>query len=82
MEDKRYTLELRPLETPRRGWVLLKWILEKQDGVVLSGLIYVRIGTKVNFCEHGNENSDSIKCWKILYDLRKWRLFEKGSSPW
>jgi hypothetical protein len=36
----------RPLRRPRRsGWVILKLILEKQDGVVWTGLIYFRIGT-------------------------------------
>jgi hypothetical protein len=26
-------------------WIILKWILEKKDGVVRTGLIWLRIGT-------------------------------------
>jgi hypothetical protein len=33
-------------------------------------------------CEHGNEPSDSIKCWEILEWLHNWHLLKKGSSPW
>jgi hypothetical protein len=32
----------RPLERPRRGWTLLKCILERQDG---TGSIWLRIET-------------------------------------
>jgi hypothetical protein len=36
----------RPLEDPRlRGRIILKWILERQDGVVWTGLIWFRIVT-------------------------------------
>jgi hypothetical protein len=36
----------RPLERPRRRWVdNIKWILERYDGVVWTGLIWLRIGT-------------------------------------
>jgi hypothetical protein len=34
----------RPLERPS-GMMILKWILEKQDGVVWTGFIWHRIGT-------------------------------------
>jgi hypothetical protein len=27
------------------GWTILKWILERQDGMVWSGLVWLRIGT-------------------------------------
>jgi hypothetical protein len=27
------------------GWAILKWILERQDGMEWSGLIWLRIGT-------------------------------------
>jgi hypothetical protein len=27
------------------GWTILKWILERQDEIVWSGLIWLRIGT-------------------------------------
>jgi hypothetical protein len=30
-------------------------------------------------CEHGNEPSGSIKCWKIFEWLRDWRLLKKVS---
>jgi hypothetical protein len=26
------------------GWIILKWILERQDGAVWTGLIWLRIG--------------------------------------
>jgi hypothetical protein len=26
------------------GWIILKWILERYDGVVLTGSIWLRIG--------------------------------------
>jgi hypothetical protein len=26
------------------GWIILKWILERYDGMVLTGLIWLRIG--------------------------------------
>jgi hypothetical protein len=36
----------RPLGRPRRsGWIRLKWILERWDEVVWTGLIWLRIGT-------------------------------------
>jgi hypothetical protein len=43
--------------------IILKWILERQDGVVLTGLIWLRIGTSEGSYEHGNDPSGSIKCW-------------------
>jgi hypothetical protein len=33
------------------------------------------------FCEHGNEPSDSIKCWEVLERLQNWGLLRKGSAP-
>jgi hypothetical protein len=33
-------------------------------------------------CEHGNESSGSIKCWKVLEELHNWQLLKKGSGPW
>jgi hypothetical protein len=35
----------RPLKRPRREGILLRWILERYDGVVWTGLIWLRIGT-------------------------------------
>jgi hypothetical protein len=31
--------------------------------------------------EHGNETSDSRKCWEIL-ELSDWELLKKDSGPW
>jgi hypothetical protein len=28
------------------GWIILKWILERWDGVVSTGLIWLRTGTR------------------------------------
>jgi hypothetical protein len=36
----------RPLEKPRRRWwIILKWVLDRQDGMVGIGSIWLRIGT-------------------------------------
>jgi hypothetical protein len=36
----------RPLGRPRRRWgIILEWILERWDGVVWTGLVWLRIGT-------------------------------------
>jgi hypothetical protein len=29
-------------------------------------------------CEHGNEHSGSVKCWKILEKLSDWWLIKKS----
>jgi hypothetical protein len=40
---------------------------ERQDAVLWSGFIWLRIGTSGGgTCEHGNEPSGSIKSWIIL----------------
>jgi hypothetical protein len=38
---------------------ILKWILEKEYGLVRTGLILLRMGTS-------DEPSGSIKCWESL----------------
>jgi hypothetical protein len=39
-------MEKRPLGRPRRRWVdNIKWILQRQDGVVWTGLVWLRIAT-------------------------------------
>jgi hypothetical protein len=53
-------------------WTILKWILERQDGMVWIGLIWLRIGTSGGTCEHGIEPSVSVKCWEILEWLHNW----------
>jgi hypothetical protein len=36
----------RPLEDQEVGWwIMLGWILERWDGVMLTGLVWLRIGT-------------------------------------
>jgi hypothetical protein len=27
------------------GWTILKWILEREDGMIWTGLIWLRVGT-------------------------------------
>jgi hypothetical protein len=46
------------------GGITLKRILEREDAVIRTGLIWLRIG--IGSCEHGNEPSGSIKSWEIL----------------
>jgi hypothetical protein len=62
------------------GWILLKCILERQDGVVWTESICLRIGTSGGSCEHGNEPPDSINCWEVLAYLHNWWLL-KDSAP-
>jgi hypothetical protein len=45
---------------------ILKCILERQDGMVLIGLIWLKIRSVEGSCEHGNEPSGSIKCLEVL----------------
>jgi hypothetical protein len=53
MEEKRYAYRMlvgkpegkRPLGRQRCGWVILKWILEIQDVLLRTELIWLRIGT-------------------------------------
>jgi hypothetical protein len=53
----------RPLEDlDVGGRIILKWILERQDGMVWTGMTWPRIGASGGFCEDGNEPSGSIKC--------------------
>jgi hypothetical protein len=35
----------------------------KYDGVVWDGFIWFKVKSS---CEHGNEASDSTKCWEIV----------------
>jgi hypothetical protein len=57
------------------------WILDRMGwyGLDWSGL---GEGPVEGFCQHGNEPSGSIKCWKVLEWLHNWRLLTKGSAPW
>jgi hypothetical protein len=40
--------------------------LRGYDGVVRTGLIWLRTGTSGGSCEHGSEPSSSIEFWEIL----------------
>jgi hypothetical protein len=39
----------RPLRREVGGWIILKWILERYDGMVWSNLMWPRIGTSRGF---------------------------------
>jgi hypothetical protein len=55
------------------GRIILRYTLEREDAVVWTGFIWLRIGT--------SELSGSIKYWTILEQLHNWQLFNKGSAP-
>jgi hypothetical protein len=63
------------------GWTILKWIFERQDGMVWIGLILLSIGTSGVSYEHSIEPSGSIKCWEVLEGLDNWWLLKKCSAP-
>jgi hypothetical protein len=48
------------------GWIILKWILEKSDGVIWTRFIWLRIKISESFCEYFNEPSGTTKFWGIL----------------
>jgi predicted metal-binding protein len=69
MGRKRHTYTIfggkaRMKATTRR--TILKLILEKQDAVVQTGFIWLRIGINQSSCEHCNKPYGSMKCWGIL----------------
>jgi hypothetical protein len=47
------------------GWTILKLIFERHDGVVWTGLVWLRIKTTGD-SEDGNEPSGSVKFWEVL----------------
>jgi hypothetical protein len=54
----------RPLGRPRRRWVgNIKMDLRKGG---CNGMDWIDLGPVEGSCEHGNELSDSIKCWEVL----------------
>jgi hypothetical protein len=61
--------------------IILKWILQRQDGVVWAGLIWLSTGT-TRTREYGDKPSGSITCWEIPEWLTDWRLLKKRSAPW
>jgi hypothetical protein len=47
--------------------IILGWILERWDGMIWTGLIWLRIGTGgESCCEFGIEPSGSKKCWETI----------------
>jgi hypothetical protein len=46
----------------RKHRKILNCTLEREDGVVWTGLVWFRIGT----IKHGNKPSGSMKCWEVL----------------
>jgi hypothetical protein len=47
------------------GRIILKWILQRDDGAVWTGLIWLRIGISWCSLEHGTEHCASVKIWKL-----------------
>jgi hypothetical protein len=45
-EEKRKTYRILEKDQDIGGWIILKWITERQDEVVRTRLIWLRIGTK------------------------------------
>jgi hypothetical protein len=57
----------RPLGRPRHRLLGNIKMTFRLDGVVWTGLIWLRIGTPMQgSCVHGNEPSGYIKCWEVL----------------
>jgi hypothetical protein len=57
----------KPLGRPRhRSGIIVGWILERWDGVMWTGLVWLRIGTVENSCEFGIESTGSMKCWETI----------------
>jgi hypothetical protein len=57
----------RPLGRPRRRWVEINMdFREREDGMVWTGSIWLKLGTSGGSYEHGNEPLDSIKRWEVL----------------
>jgi hypothetical protein len=49
-------------------FVILGWILERWDGVMWTGLVWLRIGTgRESCCEFGIEPMGSMKCWETYF---------------
>jgi hypothetical protein len=69
--------EMRPQGRYRHKWrILLKWLLEKYDGVLWSELTWLRMGPVEGFCEHCNEHLGFVKC-EILDCLNDCWLLKK-----
>lgn len=63
--------EIRHLEDLEvSGRIILKWIINKYDGMTFIGYIWLRIETMDGFCWHGNEPLGFIKRREFLDWLR------------
>jgi hypothetical protein len=67
---KTYTILVkRPEETIRKTLTYGKNNIKidlRENGMVWTGLIWLRAGPVAGSCEQGNEPSGFIKCWDIL----------------
>jgi hypothetical protein len=57
-------------------------ILEGQEGMVLTEVIWLKREILEGSYEYGNEPSCSINFWDALMWLSDWTLLKKGSAPW
>jgi hypothetical protein len=48
--------------------------------LVLTGLIWLRIGAVEGSCDHSSDLLGCIKCWGVLEQLHNWQFFKKGSA--
>jgi hypothetical protein len=48
------------------GRIILNWIFKNWGGEAWTGLVWLRLGTRVGGCECGNELSGCIKCGEFL----------------
>jgi hypothetical protein len=60
-ESHKERVQYEDLEVDRRIWVLEKW-----DGVIWTGLIWLRQGLVRDSCEHSKQPLVSIKCLEIF----------------
>jgi hypothetical protein len=69
----------RPLGRHRHRWgITSRWSLRKQDGRVLTGFVWLKIGS-VGFCEQAIEPSCSIK-WRETVSFSRMTLLHKVSE--
>jgi hypothetical protein len=58
------------------GKITLRWTLGRQRSMGRTEFSWLRIGSRVGFCEHGNETSDSIRKQDIFDKLSNNQLFK------
>jgi hypothetical protein len=70
----------RPLGIPRYRWECnIKINLIE---ICWGDMGWIGLSQEEGSCEHDNEPSGSIKCWKIFQWPSDWRLLKKGLAPW